>query len=181
MMDTIVKRHLLTLEVLVIDEIIPVPYNWPAKGTIGSLQLWKTRGKKLKELGLTLWGPPERVAEFITCFPSLKYIHYFNTPNLCYVRPIIMAPESFQIPDDHATAFTPYFCNATNMAALISYVWSRELINGLSNSMHSVGEPTRYIAIGPWWIMSESGHRWRWDEDKARPKLSMRALHHDHF
>lgn len=170
-LDTIAKHHLRTLEVLVIDEPIPVPRSWEAIGTINSLELWKGRGMKMKELGLSLYGPQERVSEFLGCFPRLKYLHNFMTPFSFGIQPVLGAPPAFQVTCQECFNHSAYFCNASNTAALISHAWAKELIRGRDNDKHVVGEPTRWIAIGPWWITQEAGQRWRWDEDNANRLL----------
>ncbi|KAF8539621.1 hypothetical protein BDD12DRAFT_89174 [Trichophaea hybrida] len=171
MMDTIVKNHLRTLEVLVIDEMIPVPYGFQHSGIINSLTVWKMRGMNVKELGLMLWGPWNRVEEFISCFPALKFFHYFNAPKLFYVTPVPNAPLSFQVTSLCAFLHTPYFCDASNTAAVVAHLWAKHLISDRSTT----GEGTRWIGIGPWYIKQDSDLRWKWEEDKAKDYLEWKC------
>jgi hypothetical protein len=167
MMDTIVKNHLRTLKVLVIDEMIPVPYDFQHSGIINSLAVWRMRGMNIKELGLMLWGPWDRVQEFISCFPALKFLHYFNAPRLYNVTPIPNAPLTLQVSILDAFLHTPYFCNASNTAAAVAHLWAKHLISDRSTE----GEGTRWIGIGPWYIKRDSDLRWKWEEDKAKQYL----------
>jgi hypothetical protein len=197
-MDTIVKRHLRTLEVLVIDqnipvprswsfqaslsvkvEEIPIPHNWQASvphtwrsssAFINSLALWKERGSNLKELGLMLWGPWDRIDEFLTCFPSLKCFHLFNPPSYHNgVAPIPGMPRAYQLSLADIFGHSPYFCDSSNTAFKISYVWAREILGGATPPKGQVWkhESNRWIGVGPWYIRKDFGKKWMWEDDKA--------------
>jgi hypothetical protein len=171
-MDVIAKCHLRSLEVLVIDEMVAIPWMWEYSGTINSLSLWKERGINLKQLGIALWGPIEHITRFITCFPRLKCLHLFNSPHLEVVSPIREAPICFQQTSSDIFFQTPYLCNAANIASQIAAVWANELINGKGQHVLDSGvEATRWIAVGPYYITEDNRLRWQWREDNARQYL----------
>jgi hypothetical protein len=202
-LDSIVKCHLRTLEVLVIDENIPVPQSWTCKtsvklqdefstgdakslgriprspvehfwrsnsAVINSLALWKERGSNLKELGLMLWGPWDRIDEFLTCFPSLKCFHLFNPPSYKDgVAQIPGMPRAYQLTLTDIFGHSPYFCDLSNTAFKISYIWAREILGGATPPKGQVWkqEGIRWIGVGPWFIKKDFGKKWLWDEEKA--------------
>ena len=169
MLDTLVKNHLCSLEILVIDELMPVPLGDRGPGIMNSLAIWKHRGANIKELGLSLWGPWERIETFVTCFPSLKCFHLFNPPKLGGNLVIPDAPKNAQVAMIDSFLYTPYYCNAATMAYLISRVWAKDLIfkkAGIGRFRQA--EATRWIRIGPWYIQDDTDWRWKWEEDMAR-------------
>ncbi|RPB13746.1 hypothetical protein P167DRAFT_573049 [Morchella conica CCBAS932] len=62
--DTIFKRHLLTLEVLVVEEAICIPQSGGTSEVINPIEGWKDRGGKLRELAVNIWGPWEEISRF---------------------------------------------------------------------------------------------------------------------
>jgi len=168
-LDTLIKNHLRSLEVLVIDEFIPVPIGDGAPGVINSLATWKQRGENLKELGVSLWGPWERIEAFLDCFPSLKCFHLFNPPSLWGVQTIPGAPLNVQLSQLDAFIYTPYYCNSGVWAYRITRFWAKDLLFSKAGSgRHKQAEATRWIGIGPWYIEDNTDWKWKWEEDHAR-------------
>ncbi|KAA8911618.1 hypothetical protein FN846DRAFT_904153 [Sphaerosporella brunnea] len=166
LMDTIVKCHLRTLEVLVIDQHIPIPSHHLG---LNRLSYWKERGTKLRELGLLLWGPWERFEEFLTCFPSLKCFHLFNPPNVQGgLKPIPDAPMSVQLTDFDAFLYTSYFCDVANTALKIARIWAKDVLEVDMDERKIDHQAIRWIAVGPWWIRQDFDWKWKFDADKAK-------------
>ncbi|KAI5856922.1 hypothetical protein BZA05DRAFT_441560 [Tricharina praecox] len=168
MMEVLVKNHLRTLEVLVIDELIPTPSREGGLKTMSSLAQWKFRSSNIKELGLWLMGPWERIEMFVACFPSLKCLHLFNPQDTCGNHWIPWVPKDGQVSKLDSFLHTPYYCNASSMAYIVARAWAREIISG----KQAIGKPrqseaTRWIGIGPWYIQDDVDWKWEWDENMA--------------
>jgi hypothetical protein len=126
-LDYLVKHHLLHLEVLVIDELIPCPKSFPFP-TWNSLSSWKSRAHNVREVGLHLWGPWEQIEEFMGVFTVVKYLHLFNAVNPNQSMYVKGMPEDIQITALECMQRTPWWCNSAMVACRIG----RKLAEGIT-------------------------------------------------
>lgn len=150
-LDTISKFHLITLKVLVIEEIICPPRINCASTTINNIGGWRERGGNLRELGVHLWGPWEEIGEFLTAFGGLKSFHLFNCQR----------PEGL-FHDEYG-----HFIKAARTAVMIANLWGREVICARKKVKPTMLEENRWIGVGPHFLDMVETWRWKWRIDDA--------------
>jgi hypothetical protein len=150
--DTISKRHLLTLEVLVVEEVICAPRSGGTSEVINSIEGWKERGGKLRELAVNVWGPWEEISQFLSAFQNLKALRLFS--RRCNKE---IAERSFPWPIFGSTFGIHlghlYDVQTTAVAVMVANTWGRDFISGKAG-------------MGP---LIPEGHRWIWIGDCTRP------------
>lgn len=150
--DTISKRHLLTLEVLVVEEVIYTPRSGGTSDVINPIEGWKERGGKLRELAVNVWGPWEEISQFLSAFQNLKAIRLFsrrrNKKNTEKSFPWPIFESTFVIHGGNL-----YDAQTTAVAVMLANTWGRDVIRG-KNGMGS---------------LIPEGHRWIWVGDCTRP------------
>ncbi|KAI5813984.1 hypothetical protein BZA77DRAFT_357217 [Pyronema omphalodes] len=130
-LDYLVKHHLLHLEVLVIDELIPCPKSYSIP-TLNSLSSWKSRAHNVREVGLHLWGPWEQIVEFMGVFTVAKYLHLFNAVSPNHGMYVKGMPDDIQITTLECIQRTSWWCNTAMVACMIGRKLA-EVITGEDN------------------------------------------------
>lgn len=166
-LDTIVKHHLRTLEVLVIEEMICPPRVNCAGSAINGIGGWREFGGNLKELGVRLWGSWEDMGEFMTAFEGLKSLHLFNRHRSDAIVPVQDVPMYLQTVTRVLTDQTRCLYNSETTALRIANLWGRDLICARKKITPGIRDFDRWIGIGPHFREHAANWRWRWEIDKA--------------
>lgn len=166
-LDTILKHHLRTLEVLVIEEMICPPHVNCAGSTINGIGGWRRSGGRMKELGVCLWGTWEDMGEFMTAFEGLKSLHLFNRLRSDAIVPVDDVPMYLQTATRALTDRARYLYNAETTALRIANLWGRDLICSRKKVTPGMLDFDRWIGVGPHFLEFAADWRWRWNIDKA--------------
>lgn len=161
-METISTRHLPTLTILVVDAMV----NLPTNAFCNNIVKWRRNGGRLRELGISPWGPRPLLKALITSFPRLKSLWLFNPHRPDAVLPLDGMPPTMRYSPEEELFFGAYFCNASYTAAFVANVWAREVLEGGWDKLDGI-PAERWIAVGPHYITSYSNWRWLWKEDNA--------------
>lgn len=166
-LDTILKHHLRTLEVLVIEEMICPPRVNCAGSAINGIGGWRVSGGRLKELGVRLWGSWEDMGEFMTAFEGLRSLHLLNRHRSDAIVPVQDIPMYLQTVTRKLTNQTCCLYNAETTALRIANLWGRDLICSRKKATPGVMDFDRWIGVGPHSLESADNWRWKWRIDKA--------------
>lgn len=166
-LDTILKHHLRTLEVLVIEEMICPPRVNCAGSAINGIGGWRGSGGRLKELGVRLWGSWEDMGEFMTAFEGLRSLHLFNRHRSDAIVPVQDVPMYLQTTRRTLSDKTCYLYNAETTALRIANLWGRDLICARKKVTPGMMDFDRWIGVGPHSHKFATSWRWKWRIDKA--------------